>query len=222
MKIIIDFIYNQYAKNKRNYLRPIHRTIISSKIITEYLFGCKLVIPRNVPKKYKFDLTTILLRNLFDTYLDNINRKKILELGTGPFGILAIYCYKNYATEKVVASDIRSDLIDNCQLNVDFNDAEINIIQSDLFENIRKDNFDVIFWNLPYYEKKKLYLIPLIEQVHDYLANDGVLLIGYNTNCLKEEEVKNLVHNNTSLHYEKGVKYTWNNHIISIIKKKIN
>ena len=128
---------------------------------------------------------------------------------------LGIFYFSGY----VVASDIRSDLLDNCQLNVDCNNAEINIIQSDLFENIQKDNFDAIFWNLPYYEKKELYLIPLIEQVHDYLANDGVLLIGYNSNPLKENEIINLVQNNRLLHYEKGIKYTWNNHIISIIKK---
>ena len=53
--------------------------------------------------------------------------------------------------------------------------------------------YDVIFWNLPYYEKKENYLYPLLKNVSQYLNKNGFLIIGYNTNPLKEKRLLSML-----------------------------
>ncbi len=54
---------------------------------------------------------------------------------------------------KVTAVDISSLAIENTKVNTKKNNAEITIVQSDLFERLTS-SFDWIFVNPPYYPKK--------------------------------------------------------------------
>ena len=74
---------------------------------------------------------------------------------------------------KVTASDISSKALEVARENAKILNADVNFIESDLFENIN-ETFDVLVSNPPYIESE---VIPtLMEQVKDYepmLALDG-------------------------------------------------
>ena len=90
---------------------------------------------------------------------------------------------------------------------------------SNIFDKI-KLKYDIIFWNVPYYYPKEEYLYPLIDTVDKYLNDEGMLFIGYNSNPLKENDVTSSTRKNKKLKYFKTIKFFWNHHLISLIKKK--
>lgn len=74
-----------------------------------------------------------------------------MELGAGS-GLISIACAKKNA--EVTASDISSRVIDALKENSKSNNVSISIIQSDLFDKIPDDHFDLIAINPPYYPKE--------------------------------------------------------------------
>lgn len=80
-----------------------------------------------------------------------LNGKKFLELGCGS-GLISIVAAKNGAL--VTASDINPVAVDFLARNSKENNVEMEIIGSDLFDDIPKQSFDIIAINPPYYKKK--------------------------------------------------------------------
>lgn len=78
-------------------------------------------------------------------------KQKVLEIGTGS-GIIAIHCAK--AGADVTAVDINPKAVECARLNAEQNNVKINILQSDLFSNV-KARFDVIIFNPPYLPSDK-------------------------------------------------------------------
>jgi release factor glutamine methyltransferase len=72
--------------------------------------------------------------------------QRVLEMGTGT-GIIALHCAR--AGCRVVAADISQAAADNARMNAQHNRLDIEIIRSDMFENIR-GVFDAIIFNPPY------------------------------------------------------------------------
>jgi methylase of polypeptide subunit release factors len=70
-----------------------------------------------------------------------VDGKKVLDLGCG-IGPLAIYYAKNGA-DSVTAADIYDRHVEYTKWNAIRNDVDIEVIQSDLFDNI-EEKFDVI------------------------------------------------------------------------------
>ncbi len=70
-----------------------------------------------------------------------VDGKKVLDLGCG-IGPLAIYYAKNGA-DSVTAADVYDRHVEYTKWNAMRNDVDIEVIQSDLFENI-EEKFDVI------------------------------------------------------------------------------
>lgn len=66
-------------------------------------------------------------------------------------GLISIYAAKHRAS--VTATDINPVAIEYLKINTVQNHTEVNIIQSDLFENIPLQQFDIIAINPPYYKK---------------------------------------------------------------------
>ena len=95
----------------------------------------------------------------------------VLDMCTGT-GAIAI-SVAHYTKAKVTASDISKKALEVARENAQNLNADVNFIESDLFENIN-EKFDVIVSNPPYIESE---VIPtLMEQVKDYepmLALDG-------------------------------------------------
>lgn len=75
--------------------------------------------------------------------------KKVLDLCTGS-GTLAV-AIKHFVGEvEVVASDVSEAALKIAAENAEANNAEVEFVLSDMFENIAEDRFDVIVSNPPY------------------------------------------------------------------------
>ena len=81
----------------------------------------------------------------------DLNDKSFLELGAGS-GIISLLAAKKNAI--VYASDINKAAIKNIRENSQLNNSEINIIQSDLFDEIKQQVFDFIIINPPFFNKE--------------------------------------------------------------------
>ena len=91
-------------------------------------------------------------RTLRDYALTQVRpHHSVLELGAGN-GFLALSCSQVGAT--VTASDINPAAIDSLQRSSTANKLPLQIIQSDLFEQIDEPAFDFIFINPPYFPKQ--------------------------------------------------------------------
>ena len=119
-----------------------------SKTRTYHYKDIHLQIPASVFHPGFFFSTHLLLKQIKDLSLKG---KKFLEPGAGS-GLIAIYAAKQGA--EVTATDINPIAIDCIHQNSLENDVQINIIGSDLFDNIPLQTFDIIVINPPYYKKE--------------------------------------------------------------------
>jgi release factor glutamine methyltransferase len=79
-----------------------------------------------------------------------LQEKSFLELGCGS-GLISIVAAKHGA--KVTSTDINEIAIEFLKKNSSQNNTSLNIITSDLFQNIPVQQFDIIAINPPYYKK---------------------------------------------------------------------
>jgi release factor glutamine methyltransferase len=127
------------------------RTLVNSYLSAdrEYSYkGIRLTVLKGVFHPGLFFSTRILLEYLQQFHLGN---KTFLELGAGS-GLISIFAAQKGAL--VTASDISSLSIKNIKLNSDKNNVTIQIIHSNLFEEIPDATFDFILINPPYYKRQ--------------------------------------------------------------------
>ena len=127
--------------------KPFLEKYLSKKRI--YTYGnIKLQIPPEVFHPGFFTSTHFLLQYIKKLRLEN---KSFLEMGAGS-GLISVYGAKQNA--KVTAIDINPVAIKFLRNNSEENNVRLNIVQSDLFEDIPVQQFDIIAVNPPYYKKK--------------------------------------------------------------------
>jgi len=127
--------------------KPFLEKYLSQKRI--YTYGnTRLEIPPEVFHPGFFTSTQFLLQYIKKLELTG---KNFLELGAGN-GLIAIYVAKHRA--KVTATDINPVAIEYLGINSEENKVKLEIILSDLFENIPAQPFDIIAINPPYYKKE--------------------------------------------------------------------
>ena len=138
---------------------------------------------------------------------------RVLDMCTGS-GAIAIAVYKQ-TNALVTAVDISPKALEIAKENAKINNADINFIQSDLFNDLSQEKFDVIISNPPYIRSADIYSLqnevknfePLIaldggedgldfyrriaDNSKDFLKPSGILLLecGYN----QAEEVAKLL-----------------------------
>ncbi|MBD09153.1 MAG: methyltransferase [Flavobacteriaceae bacterium] len=105
-----------------------------------------MVMPEVFPPHYTLS-TKILLDCI--KQLD-ITNKTFLELGCGS-GIISLYATSKGAM--VTASDINSVALEALNKASKKNNLDVEILNSDLFNNISENSFDYIIINPPYYPK---------------------------------------------------------------------
>lgn len=145
--------------------------------------------------------------------------RKILDLCTGS-GAIAVSIAKYVENAEIIAIDISEKALRVAKLNAKNNEVEnkVTFIKSDLFENVKKEKYDIIVSNPPYIKRdiiKKLdkevqnepnialdggydgldFYRKIVSEGFDYLKYEGYLCleIGYDqnedvTSIIKEEE----------------------------------
>lgn len=96
-------------------------------------------------------ISTKLLLEFTETL--SLQQKRFLELGCG-CGIISILAAKKGAT--VTATDINQVALEALEKNTNDNQVTIEILYSNLFENLTDKTFDYIIINPPYYPKKPI------------------------------------------------------------------
>lgn len=111
---------------------------------------------------------------------DHSDRKKsILDIGTGS-GIIAINLGLTFPDDDILATDISKGALKVARLNADnYQTNNVFFKQSDLFENIENEKFDVIVSNPPYisFDEKKVMDQSVIKYEPDlalYGENNGL------------------------------------------------
>ena len=204
-------------ENEEKYFSLIEKHIkedvpLSHLVGFEYFYDRKFKVTKDVlsPRMETEELIYKVVEYVKATKKSNL---KILDLCTGS-GIIAITLKKelDQFSIDVVASDISQEAIKVAKENVQFHDATIKFIQSDIFDSI-DDKFDVIVSNPPYIDRKDkvtmqdnvlkydphlalfaeeegmYFYRKIIEQANNYLNDNGVIFfeIGYDQ---KEKIIK--------------------------------
>lgn len=141
--------------------QPFVASYLSQPRIYRYK-GIRLTIPPQVFHPAFFFSTRYLVKYL--SKLD-LNNKTFLELGAGS-GLISFFAEKKGAT--VTATDINRTAIEYLEKNKKENNSRINIIHSDLFNNIPQQQFDIIVINPPYYKKQ-----PQTELEHAWFCGEN-------------------------------------------------
>ncbi|QHV99907.1 methyltransferase [Spirosoma endbachense] len=184
------------------YLRKIYKNLGNWVLIpvTKYYLskerkikinGLRLVIPSGVFHPTLFSSTKILLGFIERQSIKNL---KTLELGAGS-GLLSISMARCSAL--TTASDISKLACDTVKKNAHLNSALIEVIHSDLFENMANRKFDLILINPPYYPKDPKndtekawfcgrnfeYFSKLFSQMTNFLESDGCAIMVLSEDC---------------------------------------
>lgn len=131
-----------------------------------------------------------------------------LEIGSGS-GLVSIVAALRGA-DRVVATDIRPEAVENTRLNVKnhYLGNRITVLQGDIFQPIAEgDKFDTIFWNPPFmhaelgerdaleyalYDPEHRSLHRFMEEAKEYVKPGGRILLGYSKTYGDEEVLQSL------------------------------
>lgn len=142
-----------------------------------------------------------LIGDGFAPWVDPAAVNRVLDLCTGS-GCIAIACQYRFPEAEVTASDISLDALEVAAINVERHglDGRLQLIESDLFEHIPAQGFDVIVSNPPYVDAADMAALGdefrfepelglaagedglaladrILADAGDYLADEGVLLL---------------------------------------------
>lgn len=136
--------FNQYLKG-----RPMQQIIGH-----DWFYGRKFTVTKDtlIPRPETEEWMDSLLKRLPDQPL------KVLDVGTGT-GVLAITQKLERPEDDVKAIDISSDALKVAKVNAKNLKAKVNFIQSDLFNKVKSEKFDLILSNPPYISEDEVDLM---------------------------------------------------------------
>ena len=153
--------------------------------------GLRIEIPQGVFHPGVFFSTPIFL-----DFLENIDfqGKKALDIGAGS-GVLALFAAKKGA--QVTAVDINRLAVDTTHRNARENNLDIQAIESDLFDRVPPQRFDLLLINPPYYPRKAQdsaekaffagenleYFDKLFRQLGDFIHPESTTLMILSEDC---------------------------------------
>jgi ribosomal protein L3 glutamine methyltransferase len=123
-----------------------------------------------------------LILNHFEPWADSGKVQRILDLCTGS-GCIAIASKYHFPAAEVCASDISPDALEVAALNLEQHDLsdQVTLYESDLFDSIPAQSFDLIVSNPPYVDAEDM--LALGDEFHCEPAiglragSDGLLLV---------------------------------------------
>jgi ribosomal protein L3 glutamine methyltransferase len=153
-----------------------------------------------------------MIHQQFSLWIDPDQVNNILDLCTGS-GCIAIACAYAFDHAKVDASDISADALAVAEVNRRDHGLEdrLQLFESDLFESIPDERYDIIVSNPPYVSLQEMaelpaefqfepgasalaageagmdIVLPMLIQARDYLTDDGILVVevGYSKPALE-------------------------------------
>ncbi|MCK4704306.1 MAG: 50S ribosomal protein L3 N(5)-glutamine methyltransferase, partial [Gammaproteobacteria bacterium] len=142
-----------------------------------------------------------LIHQQFSPWVIDEEVHNILELCTGS-GCIAIACANAFENANVVASDISADALAVAEINRHNYGLEdrLELVQSDIFENVPNRQYDLIISNPPYISDQEMtelsdelksepalglvagelgldIVIPMLKQAREFLSDKGILVI---------------------------------------------
>ena len=118
----------------------------------------------------KVDFATALLLEHAELH----NNWDVLDIGCG-IGVIGISIKKAFPESRVVMTDVNERALAISKKNAQKNHVSVEIIESDLYQNIAKQ-FDTIISNPPHHAGRAL-VYAMIEQAPLYLKTNGTLQI---------------------------------------------
>ncbi len=128
-------------------LRPVYK--LYAKFPHTYNFrGLKISVRPGVFDPILFHSTIDLINYVEESEFQG---HKMLELGCGSAMASVYFSTKNWQCSAV---DISTRALDNAKYNAERNNAEVELIKSDLFSELQERSFDVVFVNPPYFPQQ--------------------------------------------------------------------
>ena len=163
--------------------------------------------------------TEILVYEVLKICMEYSNGVNILDLCTGS-GAIAVsldrILRKNCVDAKICASDISKQALKIARKNSENNNANVKIIESDLFENIEYKKFDIIVSNPPYIRTDEIKNLSKQVKEEPYIAlNGGIDGLHFYRKIIKE--AKGYIKNNGYLCLEIG--YNQMESVLGIFKE---
>lgn len=163
--------------------------------------------------------TEILVYEVLKICKEYSNGVNILDLCTGS-GAIAVsldrILRKNCVDAKICASDISKQALKIARKNSENNNANVKIIESDLFENIEYKKFDIIVSNPPYIRTDEIKNLSKQVKEEPYIAlNGGIDGLHFYRKIIKE--AKGYIKNNGYLCLEIG--YNQMESVLGIFKE---
>ena len=163
--------------------------------------------------------TEILVYEVLKICKEYSNGVTILDLCTGS-GAIAVsldrILRKNCVDAKICASDISKQALKIARKNSENNNANVKIIESDLFENIEYKKFDIIVSNPPYIRTDEIKNLSKQVKEEPYIAlNGGIDGLHFYRKIIKE--AKGYIKNNGYLCLEIG--YNQMESVLGIFKE---
>jgi protein-L-isoaspartate O-methyltransferase len=202
-------VYDLYARGGSSWVRRVHRAWFRSPRTARWVFGMDV---EPAPEgAFYYDLTTVLLHRLLVPRVRRDPGQKILEIGVGAFAILA-GSLARIADHPVDAVELDPARVASSRHHAQLNNVRVNVTESDLLSALPQREYDLVFWNLPYYRDPSGYLAGLFRQIPAYLSERGRLLIGYNSKPLPRARVLELLEAQPSLRLVEAHTWKWNLH----------
>jgi len=178
-----------YLKEKYNYSELKIQNILDKGTLKiegplAYALGYVDFLDTKIDLRYKTLIprpeTEYWVKNILDSERERGNKREILDIFCGS-GCIGISILKHLNNTHVTFSDIDTNAIKQTKYNLKNNNISkdrYTVIKSDLFKNIPKQEFDIIFANPPYVGKDDEYgKEVLLEPENAVFADDNGLAV---------------------------------------------
>lgn len=163
--------------------------IMSVNLFAKLLFG---VDCSRSTSDYQIGFSTILMKKALKKYVKN--NDKVLDIGTGACAIHSIWLKKNM-NANVTATEINNKLVESARKAARHNNANINIIKSDLFKSV-KGNFDWAVFNPPFSGREDNNGYQIVKRLLKEAPEKTRMMIVVNAFYVNQKKIEEIIRNN--------------------------